>query len=163
MHHADDSPGLNGYWQEGYKLVLLGACALSLGCYLPHILIIVMKESSKDVGPKQHALAQIDKALHGPHAYQPGEPYVFGSSNLYDTMLHDRTAEDDKLFPNSSTLNTEWPGELKTKVVRELSAGDRGGDVHTQVGQTIQTMKAMETTKTNPDAKDIQRTQDKCP
>ena len=120
--------GPDGYRREGYKLVFLGACAMSLGCSLPPAFSSWLKQHFKQVGLKRDAVKQMDEALNGPKKYQPGVPYDFGSFGLYDTMLAGGPPKEDKYF-ESEIINVEWPGGMKASYLRKsVSAAKESED-----------------------------------
>jgi hypothetical protein len=68
-----------------YIHVLLGACAMTLGCQIPNQYISMLKMVYTEGGLMPDALKQMKKALKGPHGYQNGEPYDFESKDLVET------------------------------------------------------------------------------
>jgi hypothetical protein len=68
-----------------YIHVLLGACAMTLGCQIPNQYISMLKKVYTEGGLMPDALKQMKKALKGPHGYQNGEPYDFESKDLVET------------------------------------------------------------------------------
>ena len=68
------------YFRPGYILVILGACAMSLGCALPTELREYMKMNFEKVGLMRDALVQVRKALK---EYKDGEEYDFGSKGIH--------------------------------------------------------------------------------
>ncbi|KAF2623470.1 hypothetical protein BU25DRAFT_434264 [Macroventuria anomochaeta] len=83
-----------------YGYVLLGACAMTLGCHLPESYIDMLK-------------IQIHKALFGPDRYRDGEPYDFESEGLIETtnaMTDDSNDELNGL--GCKGLNVIRPGGI---------------------------------------------------
>jgi hypothetical protein len=68
-----------------YIYVLLGACAMTLGCQLPDSYISMLKKLYKEGGFMPDAVKQMKKALFGPNGYQNGVPYDFESRGLLET------------------------------------------------------------------------------
>jgi hypothetical protein len=68
-----------------YIYVLLGACAMTLGCQIPDQYISMLKKVYTEGGLMPDALKQMKKALKGPHGYNDGEPYDFESKDLVET------------------------------------------------------------------------------
>ena len=71
---------------DGYDYILLGACAMSLGCKIPEHHKSVMRKVYTSVGFLQEGVEQMSKALNGPKPYQDGKPYDFGSLDLHNAM-----------------------------------------------------------------------------
>ncbi|KAK5135339.1 hypothetical protein LTR08_005443 [Meristemomyces frigidus] len=134
MEATDFTDGMEdykGYSRIGYKYVLLGACAMTLGCTLPPTFKQSLAEKYTTVGLMRVALVQMKKALVGPDAFNSGAPYHFVSLNL--------ESEDDKLYPGSMMLNVQAPGnpfqtpammagmqETMAKIKRETGFGMGG-------------------------------------
>lgn len=90
-----------------YVYVLLGACAMTLGCQLPDSCMAMLKKVYTEGGLMPVALTQMRKALFGPDGFQNGVPYDFESKGLIETM------SDPK--PNNSSgigMNVIGPGGL---------------------------------------------------
>jgi hypothetical protein len=68
-----------------YVYVLLGACAMTLGCQIPDQYIAMLKKVYTEAGLMPDALKHMKKALKGPHGYKHGEPYDFESEDLIET------------------------------------------------------------------------------
>lgn len=68
-----------------YVYVLLGACAMTLGCRLPAPYIAMLKKVYTEGGLMPDALKQMKKALFGPDGYTNGTPYDFESKDLLQT------------------------------------------------------------------------------
>ncbi|KAF9701064.1 hypothetical protein EKO04_000567 [Ascochyta lentis] len=68
-----------------YGYVLLGACAMTLGCHLPESCIAMLKIVYTEGGLMPDALKQMRKALFGPDGFKDGESYDFESKSLLDT------------------------------------------------------------------------------
>lgn len=67
-----------GLYNTGYQLLLIGACAMTLGCKLPTFLRNFMHKNYRSVGFRNAAIEQLRKALSdGPDEYKEGEPYEF--------------------------------------------------------------------------------------
>ncbi|KAH6637534.1 hypothetical protein C7974DRAFT_143159 [Boeremia exigua] len=68
-----------------YCYVLLGACAMTLGCRLPEPYLDMLRVVFTEGGLLPDALKQMHKALFGPGGYKDGEPYDFESKGLVET------------------------------------------------------------------------------
>jgi hypothetical protein len=93
-----------------YVYVLLGACAMTLGCQLPECYIAMLKKVYAEGGLMPDALKQIKKALAGPNGYRNGEPYDFESKSLVETA----NSNDGKVENNFGFfgMNVPSPGGL---------------------------------------------------
>jgi hypothetical protein len=69
-----------------YVYVLLGACAMTLGCQLPDSYIAMLKKVYTEGGLMPDALKQMNKALFGPDGFKNGVPYDFKSKGLIETF-----------------------------------------------------------------------------
>ncbi|KAK5128910.1 hypothetical protein LTR85_000243 [Meristemomyces frigidus] len=89
-------------FRPGYVVVLLGACAMSLGCNLPveffHHLRISYAHRTR-VGLMRDAITQMSKALFGPNGYTNGKPYDFGSKGLDAVVNTGGPSLADRYFP----------------------------------------------------------------
>ena len=97
--------------EPGYIFMLLGACAMTLGCTIPKRYKTTMQKVYMCVGLPSDALVQIKKALKGPNGYKDGKPYDFESPGLVETANSERV--DAK--PNAmgfTSLNVWGPGTL---------------------------------------------------
>ena len=70
-----------------YAYVLLGACAMSLGCTLPLDYLNTLKKVYTEGGLMPGALKQMHKALYGPDGFINGVPYDFQSKCLLETAM----------------------------------------------------------------------------
>jgi hypothetical protein len=69
-----------------YTYVLLGACAMTLGCHLPESYLAMLKKVYTEGGLMPDALNQMKQALFGPNGYaNDGTPYDFESKTLIET------------------------------------------------------------------------------
>ena len=75
--------------QPGYTFVLVGACAMSLGCKLRTDIRRRLINKFDRSGLMPEAENQICAALIGPNAYKSGEPYEFDSPGLVETANAD--------------------------------------------------------------------------
>jgi hypothetical protein len=94
-----------------YVYLLLGACAMTLGCQLPTSFVSLLKKVYTEGGLMPDAIKQMKKALHGPNGYKNGEPYDFHSKNLVETA----NADSDNRKPNGFGfigMNVPSPGGL---------------------------------------------------
>jgi len=108
-----------GLTPPGYTVILLGACAMSLGCTLPDSFLALLKANYTKVGLMRDALTQMKKALYGPNGAKAGVPYDFGSLGLDDTMAAGGPPDEDTLYPESKygksgikSMNCPSPGGL---------------------------------------------------
>src|SRR5690242_6727685 len=81
-----------------YCYVLLGACAMTLGCHLPKSFLDMLKIVYTEGGFLPPALRQLHKALFGPNGFKAGEPYDFESKGLLATA---NSKSDDDEPPNA--------------------------------------------------------------
>lgn len=89
-----------------YDLILLGACAMSLGCKISSDFkdLLIAKYRTTDL--QRDALGQMQVALgDGPYRYKDGIPYVFVGLK----ELPGDSDRDDRLFPGSILINTPAP------------------------------------------------------
>lgn len=70
------STGMSGMHAD-YTFVLLGACAMTLGCSIPPRFKTQIQKHFLHVGMLECPERQMFKALNGPDGYQEGVPYVF--------------------------------------------------------------------------------------
>ncbi|KAF1365098.1 hypothetical protein EJ07DRAFT_161210 [Lizonia empirigonia] len=68
-----------------YSYVLLGACAMTLGCHLPDSYIAMLRIVYTEGGLMPGALKQMHRALFGPEGFKNGQPYDFESKSLIET------------------------------------------------------------------------------
>jgi len=89
-------------WRPGYVVVLLGACAMTLGCTLSATFLEYLRKTYADpqqVGLMRDALVQMRKALSGPNGYVNGEPYDFGTTGLDATVSAGGAPKEDRIVP----------------------------------------------------------------
>ncbi|PSN67374.1 hypothetical protein BS50DRAFT_553370 [Corynespora cassiicola Philippines] len=114
-----------------YVYVLLGACAMTLGCRLSDSYLNLLKKVYTEGGLMPGALRQIRKALFGPNGFKNGEPYDFESKDLIETA----NSQDERPASNGANgfifMNVPSPGGLfntgmgdsrSSKVIAELRA-----------------------------------------
>ncbi|KAF2165434.1 hypothetical protein M409DRAFT_24284 [Zasmidium cellare ATCC 36951] len=80
----------------GYKLVLIGACAMMYGCTLKDEFIQYLRDTFTEVGLMRDALKQVDTTLNGPHGFKNGVPYKWGSFGVHEKA---KNPDDDLLYP----------------------------------------------------------------
>ena len=102
----------NEYNRDGYTFILLGACAMSLGCKLPEATVCLMKKHYNNVGLMRGAKKQMERALDEKTGYKNGKAWDFGSKGLRETMESGGPPKEDRLFPNA--MNVEEPGATST-------------------------------------------------
>jgi hypothetical protein len=93
-----------------YVFVLLGACAMTLGCQLPDSYVTMLKKVYTEGGLMPDALKQMKKALKGPHGYQNGEPYDFASKSLEETA--DAMDDEHKKLNRFGFIGTNVPSPV---------------------------------------------------
>lgn len=96
-----------------YVLVLIGACAMTLGCTLPPPFVALLKKIYASTGLMDEAKMQMRKALHGPNGYVNGTAYNFGSLGLMDTMSQGMSSGGHgKKQGGFTMMNVQSPGGL---------------------------------------------------
>ncbi|KAL1597178.1 hypothetical protein SLS60_008760 [Paraconiothyrium brasiliense] len=93
-----------------YELLLLGACAMGLGCTLPSDHLNMLRKVYTEGGLMPGALRQMRKALFGPDGFTNGVPYDFESKGLLETA---NSMDDDDHKPGASGfvgMNVIGPG-----------------------------------------------------
>ncbi|KAK4539175.1 hypothetical protein LTR36_001175 [Oleoguttula mirabilis] len=108
------------YHPPQYILVLIGACAMTLGCTLAPPFLALLKKLYATAGLMRDAKAQMHKALHGgpKDAFvNDGTAYDFGSLGLHDTMAAGGPPDEDTMYPESiygkggvKMMNVQSPG-----------------------------------------------------
>lgn len=95
-----------------YVYVLLGACAMTLGCQLPTTYIAMLKKVYTEGGVMPDGQRQMKKALFGPDGYENGEPYDFESKTIVEEA-NSRPKEEPKDNGRGFTMmNVPSPGGL---------------------------------------------------
>ncbi|KAF2845996.1 hypothetical protein T440DRAFT_502031 [Plenodomus tracheiphilus IPT5] len=69
-----------------YIYVLLGACAISLGCQIPTEYFTMLRRVYTEGGLMPDAIRQTKKALFGPNGYTNGKPYDCDPGGLFNTV-----------------------------------------------------------------------------
>lgn len=125
--------GNEAWYTVTYKLILLTAVAMQLGCQLPPSLRDFTSTKYRTTKLQRDGIAQMAKALRD---YKDGTPYDFESKSLVETANMPDFNEDDRLFPGSMLINTsspEWgPGHkemmqnLAKKFRERIEAGEYG-------------------------------------
>lgn len=106
------APNSDSQWPNpSYFFVLLGACAMSLGCRLPDAYKAALRNKFRNAGLMRDALTQMDTALNDPErGYKNGKPYDFGSAMSPDAAMQaGGRVQEDLLYPNSMTMNCRAP------------------------------------------------------
>jgi len=113
-----------------YEFVLLGACAMSLGCKIPDDFKELLVEKYRSTELQHEALYSMQLALgDGPERYKD-TPYDFGSQGLIETMMTREPEEEDS---NRSYvgMNVSAPfgmfGNSKGTPMKEFPVGVCGG------------------------------------
>lgn len=122
-----------------YCYVLLGACAMTLGCHLPDSFLDMLKIVYTESGFLSPALKQLRKALFGPNGFKDGVPYNFESKTLIETancMSDDNESRNASGFKMMNVMG--GPGSLfgprgtdsiNSVIVKELRSKIREPDV----------------------------------
>jgi hypothetical protein len=109
-----------------YIYVLLGVCAMTLGCQLPESYISMLKKVYREGGLMPVALKQMKKALFGPDGFENGVPYDF------EVKSFEQMAMETDRKPGSSgiiSMNVIGPGGIfntgmgdstTSKIIKEL-------------------------------------------
>ncbi|EUC39278.1 hypothetical protein COCCADRAFT_31658 [Bipolaris zeicola 26-R-13] len=95
-----------------YAYVLLGACAMTLGCQLPDAYVSMLKKIYTEGGLMPDAQRQMKKALFGPGGYKNGRPYDFGSKTLLETANAREVEERDTGSQGFVMMNVLSPGGI---------------------------------------------------
>ncbi|XP_014561768.1 hypothetical protein COCVIDRAFT_33375 [Bipolaris victoriae FI3] len=95
-----------------YAYVLLGACAMTLGCQLPDAYVSMLKKVYTEGGLMPDAQRQMKKALFGPGGYKNGRPYDFGSKTLLETANAREVEERDTGSQGFVMMNVLSPGGI---------------------------------------------------
>lgn len=95
-----------------YCYVLLGACAMTLGCHLPEPYVAMLKIVYTGTTKNPKALNQLRKALFGPGGFKDGEPYDFESKSLVETANASDDSDDEPNRAGFKMLNVINPGGL---------------------------------------------------
>ncbi|KAI7525031.1 hypothetical protein KC331_g17772, partial [Hortaea werneckii] len=93
----------------GYKLCIIGACAMTLGCHLAPSFINLLKRTYPKNLHMPDSNMQMTKALFGPNGYTNGVAYDFGSKGLIETMDSGGPPEEDLMYPGGNMLNVQAP------------------------------------------------------
>lgn len=111
---------LRNPYGAGYKLVILGACFMSLGCTLPDSFRATLKRIYPEVGLMRDAQKQMRKALgDGPRGYKNGQPYDFGSLDANETQHSGGSKARDRMYPDSRVINCPAPNDFAPGEVLE--------------------------------------------
>ncbi|KAF3005059.1 hypothetical protein E8E13_009459 [Curvularia kusanoi] len=95
-----------------YEYVLLGACAMSLGCQLPRSFLDMLKLVYTEFSRMPDARKQMHKALFGPDGFKNGEPYDFESMSLVETANAKHVDDGGSSGRGFVGLNVMPPGGL---------------------------------------------------
>jgi hypothetical protein len=115
-----------------YEFVILGACAMSLGCKIPDDSkqLLIEKYRSAELPPMSVHAMQLALG-DGPHRYR-NAPYSFGEKGL-DETVEERMAEEERKGSNGQIVGINVPapfdlfGSFKGGPVQEYTAGICGG------------------------------------
>jgi hypothetical protein len=103
------------YAGPGYEFVLLGACAMSLGCVIPEHYMARMRDVYTYAGLMRDGVMQMNEALDGPRAYEDCKPYDFGiaSLDLNSTLLLAKYSakKDNPAASDLVSINTDPQGK----------------------------------------------------
>jgi hypothetical protein len=110
-----------------YAYVLLGACAMTLGCQLPDSYLTMLKKVYTEGGLMPDALKQMRKALFGPNGFQNGVPYDFESKDLLETANAQEDPEPNgrgylmmNVMGPGSIFNTGMGDSTTSLIIKEL-------------------------------------------
>lgn len=133
-------------FRPGYVVVLLGACAMTLGCNLPVEFFQHLRASYAHrtrVGLMRDAITQMSKALFGPNGYSNGKPYNFGRKGLDATVNTGGPALADRYFPTMPNVPSP-SGILPQELLAQACVTGNFGN-HEVTGQYL--MKKFETSR----------------
>jgi hypothetical protein len=115
------------FYYPCYVFVLLGACAMTLGCTLPQSYLAMLKKVYTEGGLMPDALKQMHKALFGPEGFQNGVPYDFESKDLLETANSGKAPKDSgrgfvmmNVMSPGSLFNTDMGGSKTSVIIKEL-------------------------------------------
>jgi hypothetical protein len=113
-----------------YVYVLLGACAMTLGCQLPDLYIAMLKKVYTEGGLRPDAPKQMEKALFGPDGYTNGTPYDLESKDLLQIANSMNHKEGSAAQPHGRVwherhgsrgiFNTDMGSSFTSKIIGEL-------------------------------------------
>jgi hypothetical protein len=119
-------PENHEWYDPCYVYVLLGVCAMTLGCQLPESYINMLKKVYREGGLMPVALKQMKKALFGPDGFKNGVPYDFEVKSFEQMAMEN----DRKPGPNGIIgMNVIGPGGIfdtgmgdstTSKIIKEL-------------------------------------------
>lgn len=101
-----------------YTYILLGACAMELGCHLPESFLDMLKIVYTEGGFLAEALEQLHKALFGPDGFKNGQPYDFESKGLIDTMSD--AMSSDAMGGPGSMFGPSRSNSIDPTILKEL-------------------------------------------
>lgn len=125
------SSGMSGMYAD-YTFVLLGACAMSLGCRIPQRFKTQIQKHFLHVGMLECPERQMFQALNGPGSYEEGVPYDFKVPEEV-TAAHEADMEAQRARGGVVMLNVPAPhgfltGPPKVKALRtSMDEGQFGG------------------------------------
>lgn len=94
-----------------YAYVLLGACAMTLGCTIPSDCLNLLKKVYTEGGLMPGALGQMRKALYGPDGFSNGVAYDFESKDIIETA-NSKEDNNPMSIGGFRLLNVMGPGGL---------------------------------------------------
>ncbi|KAH9880133.1 hypothetical protein J1614_002159, partial [Plenodomus biglobosus] len=95
-----------------YAYVLLGACAMSLGCQLSTEYIAMLKKVYTEAGFMPDALSQLEAALFGPDRYENGKRYDFESKTILETANAMPAKKKGSTALGYTLMNVPSPGGI---------------------------------------------------
>ncbi|KAI5376986.1 hypothetical protein J4E82_004361 [Alternaria postmessia] len=103
---------LFGDWSTDpcYEYILLGACAMTLGCQLPATYLAMLKKVYTEGGVMPDGQRQMKKALFGPGGYKNGEPYDFKSKTILEEANSKPAKEPEDNGRGFMLMNVPGPG-----------------------------------------------------
>lgn len=109
-------------WLPDYQFVLLGACAMTLGCRIPPRYKTLMQKHFLHVGILETGERQLFKALNGPDGYKEGVPYEFevpaDVEAAYEAEMQRREAAGGFVMMNVPAPHSLFGGPPKNKTLR---------------------------------------------
>jgi hypothetical protein len=107
-----DENNLEGYSRKGYEYVLIGACAMTLGCIIPESVKEGMKERYASMDFIRDALNLIKPAPYRPRSDVAGQMYDFGSQGLEEILY--TLPKDGPIL-----IDVEEPGNPQSAPMRQ--------------------------------------------
>ncbi|KXT07561.1 hypothetical protein AC578_10195 [Pseudocercospora eumusae] len=115
------------YGQREYRLCLMGACFMMLGCNLSDDFLDLLRDKFTGCGFMPDALKQLDAALNRPDGFKSGEPFDLSSPGLVETANEKSDDETVTSPADFEILNVPAPfglfkGPDTSKLTRAMKA-----------------------------------------